>query len=121
MSDNPVPGTPSVPEIQARLDRLAQLVRESHSIDARSRRELTGLVEELGSILQAGDVAPAEASVLADTATHLAEALQQRHDTGRLAALRDRIEQGVLAAEAEVPVASGVVMRLLDLLANLGI
>jgi hypothetical protein len=121
MSDNPVPGTPSVTEIQARLDHVSQLLRESRSIDARSRKELKRLVEELGSILQSGDVAPAEAASLAETAAHLAEALQHRHDSGRLAQLRDRIERGVLAAEAEAPVTSGVVMQLLDVLANLGI
>jgi hypothetical protein len=121
MTDNPVPGTPSLPEVQARLHDVARLLRESQAIDPQTRQSLAELVDELGAALRSTSVDPAEAAHLAQTAAQLAEALHHRHDQGRLAQVRDRLEQTVLAAEARAPFAAGLVRRLLDALANVGI
>src|SRR5262245_9592737 len=75
MPDNPIPATPAVPEIQSRLREVAQLLRQSRSLDPASRRVLAELVDELGTMLQSGQCPAAEVAHLAGTTAQLAEAL----------------------------------------------
>ena len=63
----------------------------------------------------------AEGSHLADSTAHLARALNRPHDTGLLASAKKRLEESIIRAENEVPLASGLARNLLDILANLGI
>src|SRR5437762_2841508 len=112
MPDNPAPGTPSVPQIEARLHDVARLLRESGSIDPASRRVLAELVDNLGAALRSAAVSPADAAHLAETTAQLAESLHHRHDRGALEAARDRLQQAVLTVEARVPFA-GLLHRLL--------
>jgi len=121
MPENPVPGQPSVPEIQARLDELALRLRQTHALDAESRQALAELMSELSTALKTAQVPPAEVAQLANTAAHLADSLQHPHQTGMLGKVRDQFEQAVLEAEAYAPVAVGLARRVLDALANLGI
>ncbi len=121
MPDNPVPGTPSVPEIQARLQELAQRLQQSRTLDPQSGRTLAELVRELSTILQASQVPPEEVARLAQTTAQLAESLHQRPQTGMLGKVRDQFEQAMLEAEVHAPVAVGVARRFLDALANWGI
>jgi hypothetical protein len=121
MSENAVPGSPSAAEIQARLDGVTRLLRESPAIDRKSRQALLDLVDELRTALQSGQVDLAEAADLADTAAHLADALHHGHGRERLGSIRDRIEEAVLEAEVEAPLTVGLAHRLMDVLANLGI
>ena len=113
-------GTPSLPEIQERLREVAGLLRESPAIDPESRQALAGLIDELGTALASGVGPSPEGAHLALTAAHLAESLHQQ-DQGRLGQVRDRLEQGLLAAEARAPLVSGLIHRLLEALANVGI
>src|SRR4051812_4630296 len=107
MPDIPESGTPSVPEIQTRLGEVTQLLRQTHSVDPASRRVLAELVDELGKMLQSGQVPPAEVAQLAGTTAQLAEALHHQHDKGWLDTVRDRFEGAVASAEAHAPVAVG--------------
>lgn len=104
--------------VQSNLREVAQLLREARHLDADAQQELADLMEELASVVAA---APAETSHLAGHAAQLAHALHQQHDTGLLSSAKRRLEESARRAEAEAPVASGIVRRLLDTLANLGI
>src|SRR5260370_24027982 len=99
MTSNPEPTTPSVPEIQARLNGIARLVRNSRTIDPESKQPLLELVNDLGKVLQTGEASPAEVAPLAETTGQLADALHHQHE-----GIRDRIERALLAAEAAHPV-----------------
>jgi len=121
MPENPVPGTPSVPEIQARLHAVAQQLQRSHSLDPASRRALGELVQELSTAIQSAQVPPAEMAHLAESTARLAESLHHKHDQGLLSQARDRFEQAVIGAEAQAPFVTGLARRLLETLANLGI
>src|SRR5262245_51799618 len=121
MADNPLPGTPSVPELQARLHAVAHLLHESSALDPVSRHALTELVDELSAAFQTTPVPPTELAHLAQSTARLAEALHHQHDRGLLGGVRDRFEQAVVSAETHAPFATGLARRLLNALANLGI
>jgi hypothetical protein len=116
-----MPGTPSVPEIQARLNTITQLLQRSASLDPASRQALADLVQELSTALQSGQVPPAELAQLAERTARLAESLHHRHDQGVLGHARERFEEAVVGAEAQAPFIAGLAHRLLETLANLGI
>jgi len=102
-----------------RLRQLAELLRDADHLPPEALQTLADLLEELST-----SVAPGGATSerhLAESVAHLVEALHQRHDTGFLAGARRRLEEAAVKAEAEAPVATGIVRRLIDTLANLGI
>jgi hypothetical protein len=58
---------------------------------------------------------------LAESTALLAHAVHRQETPGLLAAARDRVEAAILAAESKAPLTAGLVRRLLDTLANIGI
>jgi hypothetical protein len=120
VADEPAPGTASVPDIQARLHAVAQLLQESPSLDPASQRALAELVDELSKAIRADQVPPAELAHLAENTARLAESLHH-HDQGLLARMRDGFEKAAVNAEVYAPRLTGLAQRLLDALANLGI
>ncbi len=121
MSENPSSNPPAVPEIKARLQEVARLLRRSGSLEPDARRNLAELVEELGRTLETAAVPPAEVAHLAESTAALAETLHHEQDAGILERSRDHLERAVSSAEAFAPVTVGVARRLLETLANLGI
>jgi hypothetical protein len=111
---------PEAAAIRRRLDEADRLLVPESASPA-LRRDLLELTQELRRTLDAGTTPPAEAARLADSIGHLAESLHRRHEEGVLARARDRLEETVLAAEARAPLLSGLVHRLLETLANIGI
>jgi hypothetical protein len=120
MPDTPAPNPPSLPEVQARLQAVARSLRQDSSADPEAKKALADLVDELSKALAAGTMPPAEVAHLADSTAHLAEALHHQHDTSMMGRARDRLEQAMLNAEARVPLV-GLVRRVMDALANIGI
>lgn len=112
---------PAAARVQVSLHELARLLREAQHLEPEAQQALADLVDELGKALDPATAPSAEMAHLADSAAGLAQALHQRHDTSVLVAARDRLEAAALRAEADAPVTAGVVRRLLDTLANLGI
>jgi len=121
MSEKPESSPTAGPEIQARLQDVARMLRRSSPIDPAAQRALAELVEELSRTLRTQEVPAAEVTHLAESTAHLAEALHQQHDMGLLARARDRLERAVGNAEVQAPLTVGVARRLLHALANLGI
>ncbi len=107
--------------ISARLHELAQLLRTTPHLNPQAQVELANLIDELRQALPAGAKPGTEQTHLAESATHLVHALHQRQAAGFLDAAKQRLEDAALRAEAEAPLAAGVVRRLIDTLANLGI
>jgi hypothetical protein len=111
---------PSVRVTEA-LHGLARVLRESPPPGPEAQRLLANLIDELGNAVGSAEMPAVEVAHLADSTAQFVHALHRRHEPGRLAAARDRLEQSVLQAEARAPVAAGVARRVLDALANLGI
>ena len=121
MPDTPESRTPSVPEVRARLQDAARMLRESAALCPDVQGALAELLDELGRALEAPDAPPAEVARLAEGTAHLAEALHRGHDRGLLERARDRLEGLVLQAEARAPTTVGLAERVIDALANIGI
>jgi hypothetical protein len=121
MSEQPPGGPPVTSEVEASLHTIARVLREAQPLGPEARRALADLVDELGNVLHSAAVPAPDVSHLADSTTHLIQALHQRHDAGRLARARDRLEQAILSVERQAPVAAGLARRVLDALANVGI
>jgi hypothetical protein len=116
--DQPVP---TVPEVRRRLQDAATMLGASSTLDPQLRKTIADLLAELSRALEQPDAPPAEVSRLADGAAQLAETLHHRQDSGLLSAARDRVNDLMTDAEAHAPVTVGVVQRLIDAIAGIGI
>jgi hypothetical protein len=121
MSETPEAKAPALPEIQARLNEVAQLLRQPGSLDPHARQALTDLVDGLGKVLREGALPSPQVASLAHDTAHLAESLHPHPNTGVLGSARDRLEQTLFEVEVHHPVVAGLARRLLDALANIGI
>jgi hypothetical protein len=121
MPEQPQPNPLSRADVVASLREVSGLLREAHHLGPEAQETLAGLVEELGHALASGTISAEELAHVRDSTAQLAEALHQRHDESVLAAARDRLGEAVVGLEARAPVVTGVVRRLLDALASLGI
>jgi hypothetical protein len=110
---------PAANDPAARLRELARLLRQTYHLGPEAQQSLANLVEELSGVLDVPS-APAQAH-LADSTAHLVEAIHHQKDTGLLNAAKRRLETAAVRAETEAPVATGIVRRLIEALANLGI
>ena len=119
--ESPVGPTAKVPELQADLHDVADLLREAHYLDPQARRALAELVEELRKSLGREDLPAAETDHLVEMAVHLREALHQMHDLGVIGRVQDGFQRALTNAESSAPLAMGLARRLLDTLANIGI
>lgn len=121
MPDPTPAGPPADSSIPARLHELARLLRASSHLDPQAQTELANLIDELRQVLPNAALSSVDQSHLAESAAHLVQALHQRQDAGFLQAAKHRLEDAGLRAETEAPLAAGIVRRLIETLANLGI
>jgi hypothetical protein len=117
-----MPEPPSQPSaVAARLSAVAQLLRRADHLEPETQQALADLVDELATALAAGTLPSAEVTHLTDTTTELIQALHGSEGHGVLGAARDRLNQAIVRAEADAPVAAGIARRLIETLANIGI
>src|SRR5262252_2895619 len=89
------------------LHELAQKLREADHLGPEAQVAIADLLDELAKALPPAGAAPVEAAHLGESASHLAEALRQRHEAGALSAALERFKTAVARAEAKAPLASG--------------
>jgi hypothetical protein len=106
--------------VQASLQAVARLLREPHPLSAEAQDALAGYIDELSALLANPQAPPEAVRHLADSTAHLVEAVHHR-DEGLITLARARLQQAILGAEAQAPVAAGVARRVLEALANIGI
>jgi len=114
-------GSDSVRQIQTSLDEISRILGEAHGLDSQTQKTLEDLVKELSKTLRSATTPSAETARLASSTAELARSLRQEQHPTLLASAKKRLEEAVLRAEAEHPVATGIAGRLLDILADLGI
>jgi hypothetical protein len=111
---------PPVSEVQASLHVIARVLRTAAHLSTETRLALAEVLEELADTL--GPTVPLNTvPPLIESTTHLLKALQQPQETGVLASARERLDEAVVRAEVQAPVLTGVIRRLLDALAQIGI
>src|SRR5262245_12093241 len=99
---------PADPVVQAKLRELAQVLRHADHLGPEAQDSLADLVEELSNALTRATLPVGESAHLADSATHLARAVREKHDTSLLTAARERLEKAAVRAEASAPLPAGV-------------
>jgi hypothetical protein len=107
--------------IQSTFHDVARMLRETHHLEPEAQEALADLVDELGKVLTPAALANSETAHLTTSVAELAKALRQQHNANLLSAAKQRLEQAAVRAEAKAPVAAGVVRRILETLADLGI
>jgi hypothetical protein len=108
-------------QLMARLEEQTRRLREGQVLDAAAEQSLVELVDEVRRVLARTPAASPEAAHLAESLDHLLDALHRPERRGLFEAAADRLRAAAARAEAEAPVATGLVERLLDALANWGI
>jgi hypothetical protein len=109
---------PSVPE---RLHELAEMLRRSPHLGPTEQAALANLMDELRQAVDPTRLPEASQQHLTQSAAHLVDSLHQNADAGVLAAATRRLEEAAVRVEAEAPLVSGVLRRMVDALANWGI
>ncbi len=109
------------PPVPARLHELAQLLRQAHHLGPEMQTALANLVDELSSSVDPEKLPEPTRQHLAASAAQLTEALQRETDQREVVAARNRLEEAAVRLEAEAPLASGILRRLIDTLANIGV
>jgi hypothetical protein len=127
MSDDTAPNPNANPDALAgRLRDCAERLRHARHIEVDAQTALADLLADLAEALDpatAGSDAVAVAH-LGESTAHLAEALHHHgpsHEPGVLAAARRRVEEAAAKAEAEAPIATGVVRQFIDVLGGMGV
>ena len=110
------PGPPGVDVIE----QLARRLHEAEHLEPQARAEVAALLRELAAELDRPEPSP-HAQHLAQSTAQLVHAVKDRHEPGLIEASRERLEEAVVRAEAKAPVATGIVLRLIDVLAATGI
>jgi hypothetical protein len=99
---------------------LARRLREAEHLEPELRERAADLLGGLAAELDQAERS-AQKEHLAQTAAQLVRAVKDQHESGLIEAARERVEQAVAAAEVKAPVATDLVLRLIDVLAGLGI
>lgn len=121
----PVPEQPLAdetpdPAIGGDIEELARKLGGVEHLDPAARTKLASLLRLLAAELERGEPSAQEEQLLA-TAAQLVQAVQDRHEPRLIAAARERVEGAVARAEAKAPVATDLVLQLIDTLAHIGI
>jgi len=119
--NEPAPPSPeAAATVRTHLQEVVPLLRETRHIEPEVQQALADLVDELIRVMDPNAPA-AQAAHLAESSTHLVQALHRKHHAGLITAAKERLEEAATRAEAEAPVATGLARRLIDTLANMGI
>jgi hypothetical protein len=121
MSEPQPTGPTDAAEAAARLHEIARRLRVTQHLGTEEQQALADLADELGIALERPTTASAATPALAESVTHLAEALQHRQTGGLLQGVRQRLEDMAAAMEARTPHVAAFARELVEVLANLGI
>jgi hypothetical protein len=102
------------------VEELARRLREAEHLEREAREQVADLLGELAAELDQTEPS-AHKEQLAKSAAQLVRAVKEKHEPGMIEAAKDHLEEAVARAEAKAPVATDLVLQLIDLLATLGI
>jgi hypothetical protein len=102
------------------IEEIASRLRETEHLEPDARAQAADLLDKLAEEIDQAEPS-AHKEHLAQTTADLMRAVKDQHDPGVIVAARERLEEAVAKAEAHAPLATDVVLELIDLLARLGI
>jgi hypothetical protein len=118
MADQP----PTTAQLRASLHSVAERLRDADHLSPESQQAVAELLDEIGRLLDPAGVPSPETANLAASAADMVHALQEKKENHTLLqAAKDRLEDAAFRAETEAPLVTGIVERLIEALANIGI
>jgi hypothetical protein len=108
------------PSIVSDIEELARRLGGFEHLEPEARATLAVRLRQLASELDHAEPS-AHKEQLAESAAQLVRAVKDQHEPGLVAAARGRLDEAVARAEAKAPVATDVVLQLINILAQLGI
>ena len=108
------------PSVGTDIEELARRLGGVEHLEPEARATLAGLLRKLAAELDQAEPS-AQKEQLAASAAQLVRAVRDQHEPGLVEAARERLEQAVARAETNAPVATDLVLQLIDVLAGLGI
>ena len=119
MNEQPSKGE-EPPPVADDIEELARRLHEAEHLVPETRAEVANLLGDLAEALdQPG--ASTHAEQLAQGTAELVRAVKDQHEPGLIEAARERLEGAIARAEAKAPVATDIVLQLIDVLAGIGI
>jgi len=110
-----MPEQPDPPAVND-IEELARHLRDAEHLDPEARAQVADVLGNLAAELDQAEPSAHKAH-LAESAAQLVRAVKDQHEPGLIEAARERLEGAVVSA----PVATDLVLQLIDVLANLGI
>lgn len=120
MFNQPPPIPTDCAPVQQELHEIANLLRQGKRLQPVVRDEIAALLEELGRAVMSSAVPTPEVLHLARSASLVGQHLHEP-DHGQYGSLRARLDESLQKAAAQAPAVVGIVRRLLDALADIGI
>ena len=121
MSEKPVGSDANKNHVQRHLHALSHLLRAKHRLTPEAQALLADLVDELANALESKEVPNDDVAQLTESASHLVQAVHEKHEPGMLEAAEDRLERAVVAVESKAPTLASLTRRLAQMLSDLGI
>src|SRR5260370_7591412 len=97
------PDLPADANLEAKLQSIAQLLRQADHLGPEAQKALAEIVEELGKALHSATVSSEETKSLADSTAHLVRALHQRQNQELLAAAPGLRKQAIPLSDYPPP------------------
>lgn len=116
-----MPDHDATAEVQTHLHAISKLLREANRLTPEAQALLADLVDELGNALESTDVPNENVAHLTASATHLVQAVHEKHEPSLLEAAEDRLERAAVAVEAKAPHLASLTRQLAEMLSNVGI
>jgi uncharacterized protein YciW len=121
MAEHPIPQPAEDRPVQARLHELAEFLRHADNLRPEARQKLADLVDELREDVKPEDLTPEERTHLAGAIAQLTRDLRAHRHPAPSRAPSLGVERAIARAEADHPVITGFLERLLDTLSSIGI
>jgi hypothetical protein len=118
MQEQPSKGEEPEPSVADDIEKLADHLRDAEHLEPEVR---TQAAELLGELADALDQPSDHIEQLAESTAQLVRAVKDQHQPGLIEAARERLEEAIARAETKAPVATDIVLRLIDVLAGIGI
>ena len=120
MQEQPSKGGEAEPPVGNEIEELARRLREAEHLEPEARAEVADLLGDLAEELDQPEPSD-QTKHLARSTAQLVRAVNEQHEPGLIDAARERVEEAVARAEANSPVTTEIVLRLIDVLSSLGI
>jgi hypothetical protein len=121
MSDEITPEPQTLAQMQANLKHLASALRNAEHLAPETQTSLASLLEELGTELNSHTLPTVHAARLTDAVNEVARSVHEQHSEDLAGTARNNLKDAAVSAETDAPVATGLVYRLIDVLASIGI